>query len=57
MVEGGDAVGGDEEKLIVAEGVDVAHLAASGEGKIAEAGLEKGLAHGDDGLLLWLDFR
>ena len=45
VVEGGDAVGGDEEKLVVAEVVDVAHLAAGGERKIAEAGLEKGLAH------------
>ena len=49
MVEGGDAVGGDEEKLIVGEGVDVADLAAGGQGKSAEIGLEKSCWHRVDG--------
>ena len=41
MVEGGDAVAGDEEELIAGESVDVAHLAACCEGKAAEIGFEK----------------
>ena len=41
VVEGGDAVGGDEEKLVAGEGIDVADFAARGEGKGAEVGLEK----------------
>jgi hypothetical protein len=49
MVEGGDAVTGDEEELIAGEGVDVADLAAGCEGKIAEVGLEKGCRHHVDG--------
>src|SRR5260370_31071063 len=49
MVEGGDAVAGDEEELIAGEAVDVADLAACCEGKIAEIGLEKGCWHHVDG--------
>ena len=49
MVEGGDAVAGDEEKLIAGERVDVADLAAGGEGKRAEIGLEKSCWHHVDG--------
>ncbi|GGG75878.1 hypothetical protein GCM10011585_18440 [Edaphobacter dinghuensis] len=45
MVKGGDTVGSDKEKLLVAEVVDVADLAARDKGKVTEAGLEKGLAH------------
>src|SRR5258708_1869912 len=53
MVEGGDAVAGDEEELIAGEGVDVADLAAGCEGKIAEIGLEKGCGHHVDGTTSW----
>ena len=53
MVEGGDAVAGDEEELIVGEGVDVANLAAGCEGKIAEIGLEKSCGHQVDGITSW----
>jgi hypothetical protein len=49
MVEGGDAVAGDEEELVAGEGIDVADLAAGREGKIAEIGLEKGCGHHVDG--------
>ena len=51
MVEGGDAVGGDEEELIAIEGIDVADLAAGCEGEIAEVGLEKGCWHHVDGII------
>ena len=53
VVEGGDAVGGDEEELIAGEGVDVADLAARGEGKGAEVGLEKSCRHHVDGTTSW----
>ena len=39
VVEGGDAVGGDEKQLLVADGVDVAHLAAGVKLEIGEVGL------------------
>ena len=50
MVEGGDAVAGDEEELIGGEGVDVADLAAGCDGEVAEIGLEKGCWHHVDGI-------
>jgi len=49
MVEGRDSIAGDEEKLIAGESVDVADLAASGEGKGAEISLEKSCWHHVDG--------
>src|SRR5882757_1772360 len=52
MVEGGDAIAGDEEELIAGERVDVTDLAAGCEGKIAEIGLEKGCWHHFDGTTL-----
>ena len=52
MVEGGDAVGGDEEQLVVGQGIDVAYFAAGGERKTVEIGLEKRLVHLDDGTTL-----
>jgi hypothetical protein len=33
-VEGGEAVGGDDQQLVVADGVDVAHLAAPSSGRL-----------------------
>jgi hypothetical protein len=45
MVEGGDAIAGHEEELIVGQSVDVADLAAACEGEIAKIGLEKGCWH------------
>jgi hypothetical protein len=39
MIEGRDAVAGDEEKLVLGERIDVAHFAAGGEGKRSEIGL------------------
>jgi hypothetical protein len=44
VVEGGDAVGGDEEK-VVAEGVEVADLAAGEQGKAAKVGGKKRFGH------------
>ena len=41
VVEGGDAVGRDEEKTIAGESIDIADFAASGEGKGAEVSLEE----------------
>jgi hypothetical protein len=52
IVEGGDAVGGDEEELVLVERVDVAYLAAGSERETAEIGLEKRLVHLDDGTTL-----
>src|SRR6202044_438475 len=49
MVEGGDAVGGDEEQLVVGQGIDVADFAARTEGKGGEVGLEKSGRHYVDG--------
>ena len=39
VVEGGDAVGGDEKQLLVADGVDVADLAAGVKVEIGEVSL------------------
>ena len=39
VVEGGDAVGGDEEQLLVAEAVHIAHLAAGMKVEIGEVSL------------------
>ena len=50
MVEGRDAVAGDEEELIAGEGVDVSDLTAGCEGEIAEIGLEKCWWHHFDGI-------
>ena len=49
VIEGGDAVGGYEEELVLIEGVDVPDLAACGEREAAETGLEKRLVDLDDG--------
>src|SRR5438309_1789496 len=45
MVEGGDAIRGDEKKLVFTERVDIANLAARGEGERAEISFEKSRVH------------
>src|SRR5690606_1244993 len=44
-VEGGNAVGGDDEQFVVAHGVHVAHLAATQERQGLDAGLVQGGSH------------
>ena len=39
VVEGGDAVGGDEQQMVVVEGVDVADFAAGVQLEVGEVGL------------------
>ena len=48
VIEGGDAVGGDEEQVGLgrrSERIDVADLAAGEQGKSAEMGLEESVGH------------
>ncbi len=51
-VEGRQAVGGDDQQVIVADGVDVAHLAAVQQGQGFDVGLEQGVSH-DIGSYAW----
>ena len=53
MIKSRDAIGGDEEKFVVGERVDIADLAAGGEGKGTKVGLEKGCGHHIDGTTSW----
>jgi hypothetical protein len=41
VVERGDAIGGDEKQLLVADGVDVTNLAAGMEVEVRERSLQK----------------
>jgi hypothetical protein len=42
-IEGRDAVGGDHQDLVVADGIDVAHLAARNQREFGDRGLQYGL--------------
>ena len=48
-VEGRQAVGGDDQQLVVADGVDVAHLAAVNQRQGGDAGFEERCGHGRQG--------
>jgi hypothetical protein len=45
-VEGGQAVGGDDQQLVGVDGVDVADLALVEEGQAGDGGFEKRSGHG-----------
>ena len=47
-VEGGDAVGGDEQDLVVADGVNVANLTAGDEREVGDGGLKYGVHMGSE---------
>jgi hypothetical protein len=40
-VEGREAIGGDDQQLVLADGIDVAHLAAPQQRQAGDAGLEQ----------------
>jgi hypothetical protein len=52
VIEGGDAVGRDEEELVVRQSVDIADFAACGKREGAEVGLKKRRSHHVDGITI-----